>query len=346
MVVSSIDLQGGKVVQLKNGKDLMLERDDPDALITEFDVYGETAVIDLDAAKGNLLPEGGTANTALIKRLLPQGTVRAGGGIRDIARARELVDWGAQRVIIGSAAFNAKKGGAPGSGILNTDFLRGLEKEIGKDRVIIAVDAIHGDIAVKGWTETAGIGLLEAAREAEKYCGELLFTCVEKEGCLQGTDRGLVTRLRSAVSCRLTVAGGVSSAAEIEALAKLGCDAQIGMALYTGAVSLTDAFIAGLNWDKVPLIPVIAQAPSGEVLMLGYANREAFETTFATRKLTFWSRTRDVLWTKGLHSGKYLGVARLRADCDRDTVLAEVVPHGPVCHTGSWNCFGTPRKEG
>jgi phosphoribosyl-ATP pyrophosphohydrolase/phosphoribosyl-AMP cyclohydrolase len=95
----------------------------------------------------------------------------------------------------------------------------------------------------------------------------------------------------------------------------------------------------------VPLVPVIAQSPAGEVLMMGYANREAFHKSFDTKKLTFWSRTRSVLWTKGLHSGKYLGVVRLRADCDRDTVLATVVPHGEVCHTGSWTCFASEPDE-
>ena len=111
------------------------------------------------------------------------------------------------------------------------------------------------------------------------------------------------------------------------------------MALYTGKVLLADAFIGCLNWDKVDLIPVVAQSVNGDVLMLGYANRAAFEKTFETNKLTFFSRTRGMLWTKGEHSGHWLEVQKLRADCDRDTVLATVVPHGGVCHTGSFTCF-------
>ena len=166
-----------------------------------------------------------------------------------------------------------------------------------------------------------------------------ICTCVEREGCMSGTDMNLVKELRSAVSCRLVVAGGVSSLEEIIELESLGCDVQLGMALYTGAVSLKDAFIGCLNWKKVDMIPVIAQSVSGEVLMMGYANKEAFEKTFDSGKLTFWSRTRNVLWTKGEHSGNYLEVVKLRVDCDRDTILATVIPHGPVCHTGSWSCF-------
>ena len=132
---------------------------------------------------------------------------------------------------------------------------------------------------------------------------------------------------------------------EIVELESLGCDVQLGMALYTGAVSLKDAFIGCLNWKKVDMIPVIDQSVAGEVLMMGYANKEAFEKTFASGKLTFWSRTRNVLWTKGETSGNFLEVVKLRVDCDRDTVLATVIPHGGVCHTGSWTCFTAEAEE-
>ena len=336
MVISSIDMKDGKVVQLKNGKDLVLERDNPVELIEEFNKYGEVAIIDLDAALGNVTPKGTTPNTETLKSLLRHGNVRVGGGIRDVKKAKELISLGAEKVIIGSAAFNAN----PQDGnILNTAFLDELVAAIGKQRIIISVDAINGEIAIKGWTETAGIPLIDGAKEAEKYSSELLFTCVEREGCMSGTDMNLVKELRSAVSCRLVVAGGVSSLEEIIELESLGCDVQLGMALYTGAVSLKDAFIGCLNWKKVDMIPVIAQSVSGEVLMMGYANKEAFEKTFDSGKLTFWSRTRNVLWTKGEHSGNYLEVVKLRVDCDRDTILATVIPHGPVCHTGSWTCF-------
>jgi phosphoribosyl-ATP pyrophosphohydrolase/phosphoribosyl-AMP cyclohydrolase len=336
MVIASIDLKDGKVVQLKNGKDLVLERDDPDYLIEEFSRYGETAIIDLDAALGNTTPKGQTANTDTLKRLLRKGTVRVGGGIRDVKKAKELISLGAEKVIVGSAAFNTTHE----PDILNTAFLDELVAAIGRQRIIISVDAVNGTIAVKGWTESAGIPLLEGAKAAEKYASELLFTCVEREGCMQGTDMNLVRQLREAVSCRLVVAGGVSTLEEIAELEKLGCDVQLGMALYTGKVALKDAFIECLNWQKVDLIPVIAQSTAGEVLMMGYANRDAFRKTFDTGKLTFWSRTRNVLWTKGEHSGNFLKVIRLRVDCDRDTVLATVEPQGPVCHTGSWTCFG------
>ena len=344
MVISSIDLKDGHVVQLKNGRDLVLQRDDADNLINEFNFYGEVAVIDLDAAMGNVDAKENTVNTNLLKSLLRKGNVRTGGGIRTVKRARELISLGAEKVIIGSSAWN--KNPSSNDSVLNTEFLEELVQAIGKQRIIISVDAIDGKIAVKGWTETIDVSLIEGAKQAEQYCSELLFTCVEKEGCMQGTNIDMAQELRNAVKCRVVVAGGVSTESEIEQLEKMGCDVQLGMALYTNKVSLKDSFIRCLDWKKTDgMIPVIAQSEHGEVLMMGYANHEAFKKTFDTKKLTFWSRTRNTLWTKGETSGHFLEVKKLRADCDRDTVLATVVPHGGVCHTGSFNCFSSEADE-
>lgn len=344
MVISSIDLKDGHVVQLKNGKDLVLQRDDADNLINDFNFYGEVAVIDLDAAMGHVDPKGNTVNTNLLKSLLRKGNVRTGGGIRSVKRARELISLGAEKVIIGSSAW--KKDPKPGESVLDTEFLDELVKAIGKQRIIISVDAINGKIAVKGWTETIDVSLVEGAKQAEQYCSELLFTCVEKEGCMQGTNMEMAKELRDAVKCRVVVAGGVSSEDEVAELEKMHCDVQLGMALYTNKVSLKNSFMRCLDWEKVDgMVPVIAQSVNGEVLMMGYANREAFSKTFDTKKLTFWSRTRNVLWTKGETSGHFLEVLKLRADCDRDTVLATVIPHGGVCHTGSFNCFSSDPDE-
>lgn len=344
MVISSIDLKDGHVVQLKNGRDLVIQRDDADNLINEFNFYGEVAVIDLDAAMGNVDAKGNTVNTNLLKSLLRKGNVRTGGGIHTVKRARELISLGAEKVIIGSSAWN--KNPSSNDSVLNTEFLEELVQAIGKQRIIISVDAINGKIAVKGWTETIDVSLIEGAKQAEQYCSELLFTCVEKEGCMQGTNIDMAQELRNAVKCRVVVAGGVSTESEIEQLEKMGCDVQLGMALYTNKVSLKDSFIRCLDWKKTDgMIPVIAQSEHGEVLMMGYANHEAFKKTFDTKKLTFWSRTRNTLWTKGETSGHFLEVKKLRADCDRDTVLATVVPHGGICHTGSFNCFSSEADE-
>ena len=343
MVISSIDLKNGHVVQLKNGKELVLQRDDADALIAQFDMFGEVAVIDLDAALGNIDAKGNTENTHLLKSLLHRGNVRTGGGIRSVKRAKELISLGAEKVIIGSAAW--KSNPVAGESVLNEEFLNELAAAIGKDRIIISVDAINGKIAVKGWTETVDISLVEGAKQAEKFCSELLFTCVEKEGCMQGTNMDYVRALREAVKCRVVVAGGVSSVQEIKELEKLHCDVQLGMALYTGKVDLKEAFVECLDFEKSPLIPVIAQSVNGEVLMQGFANAEAVRKSFDCGRLTFWSRSRNELWTKGDTSGNVLQVVKMRADCDRDCVLATVLPTGPACHTGSWTCFSSAVDE-
>ncbi len=343
MVISSIDLKNGHVVQLKNGKELVLQRDDADALIAQFDMFGEVAVIDLDAALGNIDAKGNTENTHLLKSLLHRGNVRTGGGIRSVKRAKELISLGAEKVIIGSAAW--KSNPVAGESVLNEEFLNELAAAIGKDRIIISVDAINGKIAVKGWTETVDIPLVEGAKQAEKFCSELLFTCVEKEGCMQGTNMDYVRALREAVKCRVVVAGGVSSVQEIKELEKLHCDVQLGMALYTGKVDLKEAFVECLDFEKSPLIPVIAQSVNGEVLMQGFANAEAVRKSFDCGRLTFWSRSRNELWTKGDTSGNVLQVVKMRADCDRDCILATVLPTGPACHTGSWTCFTSAVDE-
>lgn len=343
MVISSIDLKNGHVVQLKNGKELVLQRDDADALIAQFDMFGEVAVIDLDAALGNIDAKGNTVNTHLLKSLLHRGNVRTGGGIRSVKRAKELISLGAEKVIIGSAAW--KSNPVAGESVLNEEFLNELAAAIGKDRIIISVDAINGKIAVKGWTETVDIPLVEGAKQAEKFCSELLFTCVEKEGCMQGTNMDYVRALREAVKCRVVVAGGISSVQEIKELEKLRCDVQLGMALYTGKVDLKEAFVECLDFEKSPLIPVIAQSVNGEVLMQGFANAEAVRKSFDCGRLTFWSRSRNELWTKGDTSGNVLQVVKMRADCDRDCVLATVLPTGPACHTGSWTCFSSAVDE-
>lgn len=341
MVIASIDLKDGKVVQLRQGRDLVLQRDDPDALAAEFDRCGEVAVIDLDAALGS------GSNDALVKSLLRKADCRVGGGIKTVERAKELVSLGAKKVIVGSTAFRApgKKGAgvAGGEFAVNAEFLKALAAKIGRERVIVAVDARDGKIVVDGWKTETSLVLCEAAKAVEPYAIELLFTCTEREGTMTGIDLEQVKKLRGAVSCGVTVAGGVTALEEIEALAALGCDVQLGMALYTGKVALADAFLRSLSWSKAELLPVIAQAPDGQVLMTGFADREAVAETFARGNLCLRSRTRNKLWMKGETSGNTLKLVRLRADCDRDALLATVEPAGPTCHTGEWTCFGDRR---
>jgi phosphoribosyl-ATP pyrophosphohydrolase/phosphoribosyl-AMP cyclohydrolase len=365
MVISSIDIQNGKAVQLKQGAELVLQRENSMELAAEFDRYGEVAVIDLDAAMGK------GSNLEMIKPLLRRAECRVGGGIKTPQQAQELVSLGARKIIVGSGAFRdtAKKGAgiAGGEFAVNIPFLEAMSKKIGRERLIVAVDARLGEIVIDGWKTPTGLNLVEAAKQVEPFTGELLFTCVEREGTMTGIDLAPARELRESVSCRITVAGGVSTLAEIEEIAALSCDVQLGMTLYTGKISLADAFIASLNWKKgggasatppdstrsvafppfpIPhsLLPIIVQSPDGQVLMTGFTDKEALAETFKRGNVYFHSRTRNKLWMKGETSGNTLKLLRLRADCDRDALLATAEPAGPVCHTGAWSCFAANRE--
>jgi phosphoribosyl-ATP pyrophosphohydrolase/phosphoribosyl-AMP cyclohydrolase len=360
MVIASIDIQDGGVVQLRQGSEPVLRRDNPLELAEEFDRYGEVAVIDLDAAMGKV-PAGNqgaaSCNLEIIKSLLRRAECRVGGGIRSAARARELVSLGARKIIVGSACFRdpAKKGAGDGGFRVNVPFLEDLAKQIGRERVIAAVDARitergNYEIVVDGWKTPTGLDLVETAKEAEPFVSEFLFTCVEREGCMEGINLEPVRRLREAVSCGLTVAGGVAAVEEVETLAALGCDVQLGMALYTGKLGLADCFVRSLNWKKgetaagISLLPLIVQSPGGQVLMTGFADAEAAAETFRRGRVCFHSRSRNRLWMKGERSGHTLALIRLRADCDRDAILATAEPAGPVCHTGAFSCFGLDHR--
>jgi phosphoribosyl-ATP pyrophosphohydrolase/phosphoribosyl-AMP cyclohydrolase len=167
---------------------------------------------------------------------------------------------------------------------------------------------------------------------------------------MTGISLDPVRKLREAVSCGLTVAGGVSALEEVEAIAALGCDVQLGRALYTGKLNLADCFVRSLAWRKgaetsgPSLLPLIAQSPDGQVLMTGFAGEEAVAVTFKRGKVCFHSRSRNKLWMKGETSGNTLNLLRLRADCDRDAILAVAEPAGPICHTGAFSCFATDRR--
>jgi phosphoribosylformimino-5-aminoimidazole carboxamide ribotide isomerase len=225
VIVPCIDLQGGKAVQLVRGRRLALSVDDVLGLLEKFRGFPILNVIDLDAA----LRKG--SNARWIKRLCAYAKmkVRVGGGIRTVARAERIVSWGAEKIIVGSAAFK--------NGKVCHDFLRPLAASVGKKRVIIALDTQGGRIVVRGWRERLALRPEDVIPELEPFCSEFLATYVDNEGTMKGTDLSWFRKLRRVTSLPVTAAGGIRSMREVRALEKMGMHAAVGMAIYTGKLA-------------------------------------------------------------------------------------------------------------
>ncbi|PID56660.1 phosphoribosyl-ATP diphosphatase [candidate division KSB3 bacterium] len=329
MVVASIDIMQGKVVQLRQGSEKVLERNDAAALVETFDRYGEIALIDLDAA----MAQG--ENLQMMKDLLPCGEFRVGGGIRTVERARELIALGARKVIIGSQAFENNR--------INGTFLAELVDAIGRHRVIVAVDALNRKIVTRGWKHQTEMSLFRAVEQLEPYASEFLFTCVEREGTMKGADFEQITELKNSTSRHITVAGGVASVEEVIEIAKIGCDVQLGMALYTGKIDLAESFVESLDWSKAELMPTVMQDENGQVLKLAYSTKEALRKALDTDNMDYYSRSRRWSWTGGERPNSSQTLIRLRADCDRDAVLATVKQSAAVCRNETCSCFSDRR---
>jgi phosphoribosylformimino-5-aminoimidazole carboxamide ribotide isomerase len=225
MIVPCIDLQNGKAVQLVRGRRRRLAVEDVLGLLERFRRYSLVHVIDLDAALGR------GSNARLVRALCQEANmpVRVGGGIRSVRRADQILRWGAEKVIIGSAAFHC--------GRIHHEFLRQLKSRVGRRRVILALDSDRGQIVVRGWRNRLPLRPEEVMRDLEKYCSEFLCTYVDAEGSLGGTNLAWFRKLRRATRLPITAAGGIASRREVRALERMGMRAAIGMALYLGEIS-------------------------------------------------------------------------------------------------------------
>lgn len=197
MLIPSIDLKGGAVVQLVQGEHLAIRDDDVNKWVRRFARFPKVQVIDLDAAMGT------GDNLAIVRQIAPALSCRVGGGIRTVARAQEVLAAGARQVIAGSALF---KDGRP-----DLEFARVLAEAVGAERVIAAVDSRGGRVVIHGWKTVLDLPAVDAVRALEPYCGEFLYTHVDAEGLMRGTDMNAILAVRRATMRRLTAAGGITT---------------------------------------------------------------------------------------------------------------------------------------
>lgn len=223
MLIPSIDLSRGRIVQLVQGERLAIESDDVAGWIERFSGFEAVQLIDLDAAKGD------GRNDALVARIAAALPCRVGGGIRDEARARDVLDLGATAVILGSAFFR------PGG--VNVEAAARIGSAVGPGRVIAAVDSRAGEVVIHGWRTPVGISAADAVRALDPHVGGFLYTHVDREGLMQGTDMDAIAAVRAATRKPVTAAGGITTRAEIDRLHAMGVDAVVGMAIYTGRLS-------------------------------------------------------------------------------------------------------------
>jgi phosphoribosylformimino-5-aminoimidazole carboxamide ribotide isomerase len=225
MIIPCIDLQNGKAVQLVHGRKRALTVDDVFGLLARFSRCPILHVIDLDAAmrKGS--------NATLIKSLCRRAkiNVRVGGGIRSVARAEGVLSWGAEKIIIGSAAFK--------NGKVNRSFLAKLKASVGRERVIIALDTERGHIVVRGWRERLKLRPAKVIPELEPFCSGFLSTLVDNEGAMKGTDLQWFRKLQRVTRLPITAAGGITTMREVNALERAGMNAAVGMAIYKGKLA-------------------------------------------------------------------------------------------------------------
>ena len=226
MLIPSIDLQGGAVVQLVQGERLAIKDEDVFRWVRRFERFPKVQVIDLDAAMGN------GDNLGLVRQVAGALSCRVGGGIRTVERAQDVLAAGARQIIAGSSLF---KDGQPDLG-----FAKRLAEAVGLEQVIAAVDSRGGHVVIHGWKTPLPLRAVDAVRALEPYCGEFLYTHVDAEGLMHGTDRDAVLAVRNATTRRVTAAGGITTQQEIDDLDAMGVDSVVGMALYTGTLKVDE----------------------------------------------------------------------------------------------------------
>ncbi|HTS04099.1 MAG TPA: 1-(5-phosphoribosyl)-5-[(5-phosphoribosylamino)methylideneamino] imidazole-4-carboxamide isomerase [Candidatus Eisenbacteria bacterium] len=224
MLIPSIDLMGGKIVQLVQGSRKALEFDNFEEWINRFASYPLVQLIDLDAAKrvGN--------NRKIVREIAQQLPCQVGGGIRSVETARAMLDLGARRVILGSSLIS--------NGTINASFAHEIAEALGAESLVFAVDSLSGRVAIKGWQETTNLTPIDMMSVLESHCSAFLYTHIDTEGMLKGIPMDVIQKLRAVTTRRLIAAGGIRSSEEVDALDAMGVDAVVGMAIYQNLIAV------------------------------------------------------------------------------------------------------------
>lgn len=222
MLIPSIDLMDGKIVQLVQGEKKALEFDDFEYWIERFSTFPLVQLIDLDAAMGR------GSNREMITVICKRLPCQTGGGIRDVARASELLALGARRVIFGSALLK--------DGAINKALAATAAETLGTEHLTFAIDSRQGKVAIQGWKESTAVNPKDMVRALDRYCGAFLYTHIDTEGTMTGFPIEVARELAALTKSKMIVAGGIRSRAEVDQLDAIGVDAVVGMAIYTGAM--------------------------------------------------------------------------------------------------------------
>ncbi len=321
MIIPSIDIQGGRAVQLRGGRFPTLDAGDPWELACRLSRVGEIAVVDLDAALGR------GDNRELVKKIIAAFPARVGGGIRGEDLAVELLDAGARKIMVGTRA--------------TPEFLSQFPRE----RLVAALDMKAGKIMVEGWTKETDADLIASLTTLSPYVGGFLVTAIDREGGMEGLDMDRARAvIEAAGDARVTFAGGQgggeSGAAQIAALQAMGADVQAGTAIATGALPLGLAFRAGLGAPSAEgLWPTIVCDEGGRALGFVWSDAESIDAAIERGKGIYKSRRRG-LWVKGESSGDTQDLVRIEPDCDGDALRFTVRQNGRgFCHLGRRTCF-------
>jgi phosphoribosyl-ATP pyrophosphohydrolase len=317
VIVPSIDIKGGRAVQLRGGKHPVLDVGDPEEVAARYARVGEIAIVDLDAALGK------GDNKEIVMRLLKRYSCRVGGGLRTKETVTEYLNAGARAVMLGTMA--------------EPEFL----SEFPKQRLIAALDEKAGEVVVEGWTKGTGRKIEERMAALAPYVGGFLVTFCDDEGSLGGIDLERAKSLiASAKGVRITFAGGAGSAKEVGELDRLGSDVQAGTAIAMGRLKLAEALSSCLVSDRPDgLWPTVVCDEGGRALGLVWSDLESLDAAIESGRGVYHSRSRG-LWIKGESSGDVQELVRIDADCDRDAIRFTVRQKGcGFCHLGRRSCF-------